>query len=263
MDRGDQVNGGRAATLVCCGLIGTTVDDRGMLERAYAEACATQGIVPGTAAYARFMVTVHQSRGEPPVEVFRRLFPGGDGRAEAATLSFERSFRAAVDRTGLAPAAGAEAALRDLGEAGVRVCLITGLSRSLLGVVLGTLGWWRRADLFLCPEDVPRGWPWPDLMLAAMLRLGVEDVRDAVFAGNTASGVLCAKRSGAGTVVGVLNGGHTRDRLRAAGATQFVGGVGELPGMIRGGTGGEAAPAPGAASAPQPRVPLERRRAGL
>jgi phosphonatase-like hydrolase len=261
VDGGDQVNGGRAATLVCCGLIGTTVNDKGVVERAYAEACATQGIVPGTAPYARFMVIVHQSRGEPPVEVFRRLFPGGDGRAEAATLSFERSLRAAVDRTGLAPAPGAETAIQELGEAGVRVCLITGLSRSLLGLVLDTLGWWRRADLFLCPEDVPRGCPSPDLMLAAMLRLGVDDVRDAVFAGNTASGVTCGKRSGAGMVVGVLNGGHTRDRLRAAGATHFAEGIGDLARIVAG--GGDTRPVPPAASAPQPRVPLERRRAGL
>ena len=39
-------------SLVCCGLLGTTADDHGILERAFAEACATQGIVPGTAAYA-------------------------------------------------------------------------------------------------------------------------------------------------------------------------------------------------------------------
>src|SRR5215470_14570797 len=141
MDGGDPVTGAKAGTLVCCGLIGTTVDDKGMLERAFAEACATQGIVPGTAAYAHFMVTVHQSRGEPPVDVFRGLFPGGDGRAEAATLSFERSFRALVDRTGVEPAPGAADAISELREAGVRVCVITGLSRRLLGIVLDTLDW--------------------------------------------------------------------------------------------------------------------------
>src|SRR5215831_17056025 len=85
-----------------------------MLERAFAEACATQGIVPGITDYAHYMVAVHQTLGEPAVDVFRGLFPGNPGRAEAAALSFERSFRAAIDRHGLTAVPGAR------GAAGVR-----------------------------------------------------------------------------------------------------------------------------------------------
>src|SRR5580700_11075528 len=206
-----------------------------MLEHAFAEACATQGIVPGTADYAHHMVTVHQTLGEPPVDVFRALFPGNPGRAEAAALSFERSFRAAIDRHGLLPVPGAQEAIGALRDSGVRVCMITGLSRRLLGIVLDTLGWWRLVDLALSPEDVPRGCPWPDQMLTAMLRLGVEDVREAAYAGSTASGVMCAKRAGAGIIAGVLTGGHTRDRLRAAGATHFISEIAELPTLLAGG----------------------------
>jgi phosphonatase-like hydrolase len=239
---------------VCCGLIGTTVDDKGSLERAYAEACATQGIVPGTAAYAHFMVTVHQSRGEPPLEVFRGLFPGADGRAEAAALSFERSFHTAVDRTGLELAPGAAEALGQLRDAGLRVCVITGLPKRLLGIVLDTLDWWRNVDLALCFDDVPRGFPWPDPMLTAMLKLGVEDVRESVFAGGTASGVRCGKRAGAGVVAGVLAGGHTKDRLRAAGATHLIDGLADLPPLLAG--RGESGKAP---TTPVSRVPIEPR----
>ena len=280
-------------SLVCCGLLGTTADDHGILERAFAEACATQGIVPGTAAYAHYMVGVHQAQGQSAVDVFRGLFPEEDGRAEAAALSFERSFRAAVDRTEISPVPGAEEAIGQLSEAGVRVCLITSLSRRLLGLVLDSLRWWRLIDLTLCPEDVPRSCPWPDLMLTAMLRLGVEDVREAAFAGSTASEIQCGRRSGAGVVAGVLTGGHTSDRLRGAGATHLVDGIAQLPGLLlrngvagaAGSAGGEVvpaggeragsvsgapvvpppAPAPSAAStsAPRPQVPLERRDLGL
>jgi phosphonatase-like hydrolase len=262
-------------------LLGTTADDHGMLERAFTEAFATQGIVPGTAAYAHYMVGVHQAQGQAAVDVFRGLFPDGDGRAEAAALSFERSFRTAVDRTGVSPVPGAEEAIRQLSESGLRVCLITSLPRRLLGLALDTLGWWRLTDLTLCPEDVPRGCPWPDLMLAAMLRLGVEDVQAAAFAGSTASEIQCAKRAGTGVVAGVLTGGHTGDRLRAAGATQLIDGIAELPGLVlgsdaarptvsaAGSPAAEAAapspaPAPAASAAvPGPQVPLERRNSGL
>jgi phosphonatase-like hydrolase len=261
VDEGDEVTGATAATLVCCGLIGATVDDQAMLERAFAEACATQGIVPGTASYANFMVRVHQARGEPPIEVFRSLFPGADGRAEAATLSFERSFRAAVERSGLSPVPGAEDTLAELRERGLRVCLITSLSRRLLSVVLDTLGWGQRVDLALCPDDVPRGCPWPDLVLGAMLRLGVEDVREAAFAGSTASGVRCGTRSGAGIVAGILTGVHSKNRLRAAGATHLLDGIADLLPLLTAGNEGDQPPS--ATAAPSPRVPLERRRAGL
>jgi phosphoglycolate phosphatase len=221
-------------SLACCGLLGTVAQDNGMLEHAFAEACATQGIVPGTADYAHYMVTVHQSQGQPAVDVFRGLFPGNPGRAEAAALSFERSFRAAVDRTGLEPVPGAGEAIAELRAAGVRICVISGLSRRLVGLILDSLDWWRRIDLALSPDDVPRGCPWPDLMLAAMLRLGVEDVRAAAYAGSTASGVECARRAGAGIIAGVLTGGHTRDRLRSAGATHFISEIAELPALLAG-----------------------------
>jgi phosphonatase-like hydrolase len=271
-------------TLACCGLIGTVADDRGMLERAFAEACATQGIVPGTAAYAHCMVGVHQARGQSAVDVFRSLFPGVEGRAEAAALSFERSFRAALDRTGMSPVTGAEQAIGQLRGAGIRVCLVTGLSRRLLSLVLETLGWESMADLTLCPEDAPRGFPWPDLAFTAMLRLGVEDVQAAAFAASTASGIQCGRRAGIGLVAGVLTGGHTRDRLRAAGATHLIEGVAQLPALLLGRreSGGSAAAAPAASAtggpatriaAPgeaspsawvsSPQVPLERRNSGL
>lgn len=219
-------------TLLCCGLLGVTVDDGGILERAFAEAFATQGIVPGTAAYARSMVHVHQTRGQPAVDVFRALFPDAPGRAEAATLAFDRSYRLAVDRSGLAPMPGAGEAVEQIRAAGVRVCLLTGLSRSLLGLVLDTLSWWRAVDLVLCPEDAPRGYPWPDSMLCAMLRLGVTDVRETAYAGGTESGILCGKRAGASIVAGILTGGHTRDRLHRAGATHLLGSIAELPGVL-------------------------------
>ena len=233
-------------TLLCCGLLGVTADDGGILERAFTEAFATQGIVPGTAAYARSMVHVHQTRGQSAVDVFRALFPDAPGRAEAATLAFDRSYRLAVDRSGLAPMPGAAEALQEIRGSGVRVCFITGLSRGLLGLVLDTLGWWRQVDLVLCPEDAPRGYPWPDPMLCAMLRLGVTDVRETAYAGGTESGILCGQRAGAQIVAGILTGGHTRDRLQRAGATHLLGSFAELPEVLAAeGTGPVIDPAVG------------------
>ncbi len=245
-------------SLVCCGLMGTLAADDGMIERAFAEACATQGIVPGTAAYARSMVHVHKSRGQPPVDIFRGLFPDSPGQAEAAALSFERSCRTVLDRAGLAAVPGAEEAISGLREAGLRVCVITSLSRRLLGQALDTLGWWRQFDLALCPEDVPRGCPWPDLMLTAMLRLGVRDVREAALADSTESGVLCGVRAGAGVVAGTVSGAHTGERLRGAGATHILDSIAGLPAVLAVHPEDSTGAAPGHGVAPSPRVPMER-----
>ena len=240
-------------TLLCCGLLGVTADDGGILERAFTEAFATQGIVPGTAAYARSMVHVHQTRGQSAVDVFRALFPDAPGRAEAATLAFDRSYRLAVDRSGLAPMPGASEALQQIRGSGVRVCFITGLSRGLLGLVLDTLGWWRQVNLVLCPEDAPRGYPWPDPMLCAMLRLGVTDVRETAYAGGTESGILCGRRAGAQIVAGILTGGHTRDRLHRAGATHLLGSFAEFPEVLAAeGAGLVIDPAAGPVAGPVP-----------
>lgn len=237
-------------TLACLDLAGTTVGDDRMVETAFAEAIATQGIVPGTAAYARAMVQVHRSRGLPKIDIFRFLFPDDEARAQAANLAFEGSYDAVIDRAGLTPLPGAEATIDKLVGAGIAVCLITGFSRTTLGRILDTLGWWDRVDLALCPEDAGRGRPWPDLVLTAGLRLGVEDVRHVAVAGDTDSDMLCGRRAGASIVAGVLTGAHGRERLTEAGATHLLESIADLPALVLDNSLAEHTPT--AAAPPQP-----------
>ena len=219
-------------SLVCCGLIGTVVTDGGMVDRAYAEAIATQGVVTGTAAYARCMAQVHRARGQSSTEVLRAMFPDSQARGQAAHLALVRSFSDAVGRSGVTPAPGAEEALEKLAGADIRICVITSFSRRVLTLVLDTLGWWDRVNLALSPEDVPRGCPWPDFILAAMLRLGVTDVRETAVAHDTQNGVLAGRRAGAGIVAGVLAGTHSTERLRQGGATHLIQSIASLPELL-------------------------------
>jgi len=231
---GYQASGAIPVSLVCCGLIGTVVTDGGMVDRAYAEAIATQGVVTGTAAYARCMAQVHQERGRSTVDVLRTMFPDSEARGQAAHLALDRSFCDAIGRMGATPAPGAAAAMEQLASAGIRICVITAFSRRVMTVVLDTLGWWDRIDLALSPEDVPRGSPMPDLILAAMLRLGVTDVRETAVAYDTQVGILSGRRAGAGVVAGILGGTHSGERLRQAGATHLIHGVAQLPELLIG-----------------------------
>ena len=163
-------------SLVCCDVLGAAAVDGSVLERAFAEAIATQGVVTGTAAYVKAMVHFDQTRGWSPADVIRTLFPEDEIRAQAANLSFDRSFQTAVDRFGALPLPGANDALAKLAAAGTKVCLMSCLSRPALSLIMERLAWWQRGDLILCADDVARGFPWPDLVLTAILRLGVGDV---------------------------------------------------------------------------------------
>ena len=219
-------------SLVCCDVVGAAAVDGSVLERAFAEAIATQGVVTGTAAYVRSMVQFDRSRGWSPADVMHALFPEDEIRAQAANLAFERSFQAAVDRFGALPLPGANDALAKLAAAGIKVCLMSGLSRPALSLIMERLAWWQRADLVLCGDDVARGFPWPDLVLTAILRLGVGDVRDVAVVTASESGVLSARRAGARLVVGVLSGVHDGSRLRRAGATHLLADLGDLPDLV-------------------------------
>src|ERR1700689_3205980 len=211
---GEPVSDISAVSLVCCDVLGAAAVDDSVLERAFAEAIATQGVVTGTAAYTRSMVQFDRTRGRSPADVMRTLFPEDEIRAQAANLAFERSFQAAVDRFGILPLPGANEALAKLTAAGLKVCLLSSLSRPALSLLMERLDWRQRADLVLCADDVNRAFPWPDLILTALLRLGAGDVRDVAVVTASESGVLAPRRAGASLIVGVLSDEGGGNRLR-------------------------------------------------
>ena len=214
-------------SLVCCDLASIVIDGS-VVERAFAEAIATQGIVTGTQDYTRSMVRLDRSHGRPPSAVLRDLFAGDEPRAQAASLAFERSFRAAVQRFSLDVPADVADALGKAAGSGARICLLTMLSRRSCGDLIARL---RTADLVLCGDDAPRGFPFPDPVLTAMLRLGAADVREVAVVSATPDGVLAGHRAGARIVAG-LGSARRVAALRAAGATHVLGSIAGLPDLM-------------------------------
>jgi phosphoglycolate phosphatase len=251
-------------TLACFGLVGTLVADSGVIELAFSEAIATQGVVPGTSAYARAMAQIHRSRGESPADVMASVFPGNLARGQAALLPYERSLAAAVARSAVSPIPGAHDALAALAEAGIRICVLTILPRRQLTAVLHAAGWQDLVSVALTVDDVPRGCPFPDLALAAMLRAGVGDGRELMMVHATAPGLECGRRAGAQVVVGVLTGPHPEARLAAAGATHMISSVDGLPGVLAGtGPRGAVRGSGAGASEPVTRAPIAEPPGGL
>jgi len=216
-------------SLVCFDLASIVIDGS-IVERAFAEAIATQGIVAGTQDYARSMVRFDRSGGRAPTAVFRDLFDGDEPRAQAASLAFERSFRAVAQRFGVDVPSDVADAIGKAAGSGARVCLITMLSKRSCGELLSLL---RTADLVLCGDEAPRGFPWPDPVLTAMLRLGTADVREVAVVSATPDGVLSGYRAGARMAVGLTSGHRARaGALREAGATHVLDSINEVADLL-------------------------------
>ncbi len=229
-------------SLVCFGLIGTLVDDGGIVEQSFAEAIATQGVVSGTSAYTRRMTQIYQARGHAPGELLRLLFPDNQARAQAAELAFVKALADAMARKPVKAIPGAQEVLHELAGTGCRLCVMTTLPGRVLDTALDIVGWRDEFDATVSADDVPRGCPAPDLALLAMLRVGVGDVRELAMVAATGAGVECGRRAGARVSVGLLTGPHSVARLQAAGATRVIDSIADLPGVLAAAGGVGAGP---------------------
>ena len=227
-----MVSGTAGVSLVCWDLAGIVID-RFVVERAFAEAIAAQGIVAGTQSYTRAMVKFDRARGRPPADIMSELFTGNEVLATVASLAFDRSFRAAADRFGVAAAPEFVDAVGKVSEAGILVCLLTSLTKSACASLLDRLQLQGlAAHAALTADDAPRGFPSPDLVLTAMRNHGISDVRRVAVVSATESGLQSAQQAGAGMIVGVARGPRRAVVLRQSGATHVIDSIDAFPDLV-------------------------------
>jgi phosphonatase-like hydrolase len=212
-------------------MAGTTVADEGAVEEAFQSALDAVGLVAGNltddpGAYIR------RTMGQSKITVFTELLGGDRHRAEQANAAFEAAFDQAVDRGEVAALPRSEDVFATLRDGGIRVCLTTGFSPATRDRILDALGWRGLVDLALSPADAGRGRPWPDMILAAVLRLRVDDVAEVAVVGDTTSDLLAGSRSGASIVAGVLTGAHSRAELAEAPHTHLLDSIAGLPTLV-------------------------------
>jgi phosphoglycolate phosphatase len=218
--------------LVCFDMAGTTVRDDGTVEEAFDAAMAAQGIRPGSEVYDEALAYVRATMGQSKITVFTHLFDGDRSRAEAANATFEEAYRSCIDAGRVEPVPGAEDIFDQLADRGIKVCLTTGFSAATRDAIIATLGWEKRIDARLSPADAGRGRPYPDMILAAVISLAVDDVARVAVLGDTSSDLLSGSRAGAGIVAGVLTGAHGRAELTSVPHTHILSSVADLPGIL-------------------------------
>lgn len=220
----------QAIELTVLDMAGTTVADDGLVLRAFDEAATAVGVPDSGAERENARSYVLDTMGQSKIEVFRHLF-GTEDRAQQANATFERVYDDAITG-GVAAIPGAAEAIAKLRGAGVKVALTTGFSPSTQQRILDELGWADIADVVLAPGDGGRGRPYPDLVLNALLRTGIDDVAKVAVLGDTSSDIRSGLRAGASIVAGTLTGAHDAATLKAAGATHVVAGITDFPALV-------------------------------
>jgi phosphoglycolate phosphatase len=214
-------------SLAVLDMAGTTVADDGLVVRAFT--AALDDLRVADADRPRMLRYVLDTMGQSKISVFRALFDA-EADAQRANAAFAAAYDSSIDR--VTPIPGAADTVRALRDNGIKVCLTTGFGAGTRDRLLAALGWADLADLTLCPAEAGRGRPYPDMVLAAVLRLEVDDVRTVAVAGDTSSDVLTGLRAGAGISAGVLTGAHDAAALTAAGATHVLDSITDLPGVL-------------------------------
>lgn len=216
--------------LVVLDMAGTTVADDGLVIAAFDKAATAAGIPtdgPDREAARRYVL---DTMGQSKIEVFRALLDSEE-LAQQANRAFEKAYEESIGG-GVRAIPGAAEAMSELRTAGVKVVLTTGFSGPTQARLLAALGWDDIADLVLAPGDGVRGRPYPDLVLTALLRTGVDDVAKVAVLGDTSSDILSGRRAGAAVVAGALTGAHDEQTLRAAGATHVIASVADFPHLV-------------------------------
>jgi phosphonatase-like hydrolase len=211
-------------------MAGTTVKDHGQVPRAFETALSEIGIDVSRAE-------IEAVRGSSKREAVRQFIPAGPDRDRLSALvyeSFRRHLAHLYDSGGVSAIEGAESAFDWFRTRGVRVVLNTGFDRDITTLLLTALQWDARViDAVVCGDDVAKGRPAPDLILAAMERTGISDPRCVLNAGDTVLDLRAAHTAGVRWNVGVLSGAHDRRTLESAPHTHLVQSIADLPEALR------------------------------
>ena len=214
--------------LVIFDMAGTTVEDRGQVPTAFAEALAANNITITADEIARV-------RGTSKRQAIRNLLPPAEAeQADRIYREFGAKLTNAYAKGGVRCVPGADDVIRDLRTRAIKVALTTGFDRDIVNLLLSTLGWTRdTVDAVVCGDDVPNGRPAPDMIRLAMHLTGVAAPSQVANVGDTTMDLESAARAGVRWNIGVLSGAHSRDALERAPHTHIIESVAGILEVLR------------------------------
>jgi len=197
-------------------LAGTTVKDDDAVQRAF-ESTARSAELPAEPEWLRAKMGWSKKR---VFEALLELNGRPADTAEELVARFEQHLRETYANELIEPTDGALEAIESLESSGTKVAFTTGFPRSIMDLILGSLGWADRVSV--ASDEVAHGRPAPDLIQAAMRKTGVADPARVGAAGDTPSDLEAANAAGCSVVVGLGCGTHTLDELSSAPHTHLA-----------------------------------------
>jgi phosphoglycolate phosphatase len=170
-------------------------------------------------------VRPHVGRGAP--SLLTHTVGAGDPDANVAAY---KAHHPSVLRSGTALLPGAAEALAALAGRGLKLGVCSNKPVAFTRELLAILGLTDRFAAVLGPEDVARPKPAPDMLLAALDRLGVAPA-EALYVGDMTVDVQTARAAGVAVWV-VPTGSDTADALRQAGPDRLLRDLHELPVLL-------------------------------
>jgi phosphonatase-like hydrolase len=217
--------------LVVFDMAGTTIEDSGQVPDAFTTVLRANGIAISAAELSAL-------RGASKRDAIRHFVAAqGGANVEARTDAIFAAFRTHLSGLfrsgGVKPVEGAAATFAWLRERGIKVALNTGFDRMITDLIVESVGWGPgTVDAIVCGDDVTRGRPAPDLIFRAMQVAGVSDARRVVCVGDTVLDLQAGNNAGAGWVIGVLSGAHSRAQLEMEPHTGLIASVATLPRLL-------------------------------
>jgi phosphonatase-like hydrolase len=220
--------------LVVFDMAGTTVRDRGDVNRCLRDALSAVGLEVTPAAVDAVM-------GLPKPEAIRLLINESAlrdrlrDRVDTIHRDFvARSVRFYESDPSVAEVPGASRVFAVLKGSGIRVALDTGFSRTITDTILARLGWRLSPliDATVSSDEVARGRPYGDMIIELVHRLQIASPAHVAKVGDTPSDLLEGHDAGCGLVVGVVGGTHTREQLEPYPHTHLIETIADFPALL-------------------------------
>lgn len=215
--------------LIIFDLMGTLICDDGVVDRAYVAALTQAGILEGDERFDAAWDKISALRGRPTLVVLIEVL-GDPVVAEEATWAFDDSILESVQE--MIPIDGAPELLDRLSRAGILMAVTTSFTPEVRKAALKKFGWAETFAATLSAHSKRRGHPAPDLILEAILDLGIDSVAQVAIVGDSAADLEAGNRAGAGLVIGVRSGGAPAGKLEAAPHTHLLDSIADLESVL-------------------------------
>ena len=172
------------------------------------------------------MAEIHRSIGMGSDQILDKLLPADRDKDADPDVRAAHSALYSVYWSRLRPLPGAADLLRACKRRGLKVVLASSADEPEFGVLRAALDAEDAIDAATFSGDVESSKPAPDLVEAALAKIGTPAAA-AVFIGDTVWDAQACQKAGV-RCIGVLSGGVSRDELTSAGAAEVYSGPADL-----------------------------------